>query len=143
MAGRGKHRRVPNALYRAFDEAQFGDGRTLNLREGLPSAADAATRAEAWLRLKQVEGVREVLIVTGRGSNSIGAVGVIRTRVAQSLTKLRRGGVVASVSEHTPGSYVVQLAPVSTLLSAAARAAVRSSAPRRGAPGGGAQWPNG
>ncbi|MGH7709758.1 MAG: hypothetical protein ACREOG_00650, partial [Gemmatimonadaceae bacterium] len=65
--------RAPNALYRAFDEAQFGEARTLNLRDGLPSGADAAARADAWLRLKQVEGVREVLVITGRGANSVGA----------------------------------------------------------------------
>ncbi|MGQ0640280.1 MAG: hypothetical protein ACT4P6_05830 [Gemmatimonadaceae bacterium] len=114
--------RVPNALYRAFDEAQFGDARTLNLRDGLPSGIEAAARAEAWLRLKQVEGAREVLIITGRGTNSIGAVPVIRAHVAHRLTKLRRGGVVTSVSEHTPGSYVVRLSPMSEMLSAAERA---------------------
>jgi hypothetical protein len=114
--------RVPNALFRAFDEAQFGDARTLNLREGLPSGTEAAARAEAWLRLKQVEGVREVLIITGRGANSIGAVPVIRTQVGQRLARLRRAGVVESVREHTAGSYVVRLSPVSTLLAAAERA---------------------
>jgi hypothetical protein len=117
--------RAPNALYRAFDEAQFGEARTLNLRDGLPSGADAAARADAWLRLKQVEGVREVLVITGRGANSVGAVPVVRTHVAKRLASLRRAGVVASIAEHTQGSYVVRLAPVSNMLTAAERAPTR------------------
>ena len=110
--------RPPNALYRAFDEAQFGEGRTLNLRDGLPSGPDAATRAEAWLRLKQVEGAREVLIITGRGAHSVGAVPVVRAHVTKRLARLRRAGVVASTKEHSPGSYIVCLAPVSAMLTA-------------------------
>jgi hypothetical protein len=108
----------PNALYRAFDEAQFGEGRTLNLRDGLPSGDEAATRAEAWLRLKQVEGAREVLIITGRGAHSVGAVPVVRAHVVKRLARLRRAGVVASTKEHSPGSYIISLAPVSTMLTA-------------------------
>jgi hypothetical protein len=108
-------KRVPNALYRAFDDAQFGDARTLNLRDGLPSGTEAAARAEAWLRLKQVDGTREVLIITGRGTHSVGSIPVIRTLVAQRLARLRRVGVVESVREHTPGSYVVRLSAVGTM----------------------------
>ncbi len=110
--------RVPNALFRAFDEAQFGAARTLNVRDGLPTGAAAAARADVWLRLKQVEGAREVLIITGRGAHSVGSVPVVRAHVAKRLASLRRAGVVASMSEHTPGSYVVRLAPVSTMLAA-------------------------
>jgi len=110
--------RPPNVLYRAFDEAQFGEGRTLNLRDGLPSGYEAATRAEAWVRLKQVEGAREVLIITGRGAHSVDAVPVVRAHVAKRLASLRRAGVVASIKEHSPGSYVVCLAPMSTMLTA-------------------------
>lgn len=117
--------RVPNALFRAFDEAQFGDARTLNLRDGLPTGPAAAARADAWLRLKQVEGAREVLIITGRGAHSAGAVPVVRTHVAKRLASLRRAGVVANVREHTPGSYVVQLSPVSAMLSASQHASGR------------------
>ncbi len=116
--GRADRPRAPNALFRAFDEAQFGDGRTLNLRDGLPSGQEAATRAEAWLRLKQVEGAREVLIITGRGAHSVGAVPVVRAHVAKRLASLRRAGVVASTKEHSPGSYIVCLAAVSTMLTA-------------------------
>jgi len=117
---------VPNALYRAFDEAQFGDGRTLNVRDGLPTGAEAAARTDAWLRLKQVEGVREVLVITGRGTHSVSALPVIKTHVARRIAALRRAGVVASVTEHTPGSFVVRLSPMSSMLAAAERSSPRS-----------------
>jgi hypothetical protein len=110
-----KRRTLPNAIARAFDEAQFGNGRTLNVRDGLPSGADAAARVDAWLRLKQVEGVREVLIITGRGASSPGSIPVVRPHVAQRLASLRRGGIVESLIEHTPGSYVVRLSPMRTM----------------------------
>ena len=41
-------------LQRAFDEVRFGATRTLNLRESLPTGAEAARRLEAWLRQHQV-----------------------------------------------------------------------------------------
>lgn len=110
--------RLPNALFRAFDEAQFGDARTLNVREGLPTGAEAAARVDAWLRLKQVEGVRDVLVITGRGSHSVSSLPVIKSHVAKRLAALRRAGVVAAVTEHTPGSFVVRLSPVSSMLAA-------------------------
>ncbi|MGH7694473.1 MAG: Smr/MutS family protein [Gemmatimonadaceae bacterium] len=122
--------RVPNALYRAFDEAQFGDARTLNVRDGLPTGAEAAARTDAWLRLKQVEGVREVLVITGRGTHSVSALPVIKTHVARRIAALRRAGVVASVTEHTPGSYVVRLSPMSSMLAAAERVSPRSNETR-------------
>ncbi len=121
-----KRARVPNALYRAFDEAQFGDARTLNVRDGLPTGAEAAARTDAWLRLKQVEGVHEVLVITGRGTHSISALPVIKTHVAKRIAALRRAGVVASVTEHTPGSFVVRLSPMSSMLAASERSSSRS-----------------
>ena len=124
--------RVPNALYRAFDEAQFGDARTLNVRDGLPTGAEAAARTDSWLRLKQVEGVREVLVITGRGTHSISALPVIKTHVARRIAALRRAGVVASVTEHTPGSYVVRLSPMSSMLAASERSSSRSGEGRKG-----------
>ena len=124
--------RVPNALYRAFDEAQFGDARTLNVRDGLPTGAEAAARTDAWLRLKQVEGVREVLVITGRGTHSISALPVIKTHVARRIAALRRAGVVASVTEHTPGSFVVRLSPMSSMLAASERSSSRSAQERKG-----------
>lgn len=104
-----------NGLRHAFDEVRFGARRTLNLRESLPTAAVAVTRAEAWLRQQQVERADEVLIITGRGNQSEGGVSVVRERVAALLHTLKRRGVVAGHQEHTPGSFVVTLAPVSAL----------------------------
>lgn len=124
--------RVLNALYRAFDEAQFGDARTLNVRDGLPTGAEAAARTDAWLRLKQVEGVREVLVITGRGTRSISSLPVIKAHVARRIAALRRAGVVASVTEHTPGSYVVRLSPMSSMLAASERSSSRSGQERKG-----------
>lgn len=117
--------RLPNALFRAFDEAQFGEARTLNVRDGLPTGAEAAARADAWLRQKQVEGVREVLIITGRGANSVSALPVIKTHVGKRLALLRRAGVIANVTEHTPGSFVVRLSPMSNVLAAPDRSSSR------------------
>jgi hypothetical protein len=104
----------------AFDEVRFGATRTLNLRDGLPSADEAVRRAEGWLRAKQVERAGEVLVVTGRGNASLDGVPVIRSEVRRLLTRLKRQGVVADVREHTPGSVVVKLAPLKALFEAAA-----------------------
>ena len=102
-------------LRNAFDEVRFGSQRTLNLRESLPAPEVAAARAEAWLRQQQVDRAAEVLIVTGRGNQSEGGVSVVRDAVLRLLHVLRRRGVVNSHQEHTPGSFVVKLAPVSAL----------------------------
>ena len=104
-----------NGLRQAFDEVRFGAGRTLNLRESLPTVAVAVARAEAWLRQKQVERADEVLIITGRGNRSESGVSVVRERVAALLHALKRRGVVTGHQEHTQGSFVVNLAPVSAL----------------------------
>ena len=104
----------PN-LRHAFDELHFGPSRTLNLRDRLPTGDEAVRRAEAWLREKQVERAGEVLVVTGRGNASEGGVPVVREAVGKLLTQLRRRGVVTAVREHSPGAFVVRLAPVSAL----------------------------
>lgn len=109
------------ALWRALDEAAFGSERTLNLRESLPSAAEARTRTEAWLRGRQVTKPEEVLIITGRGNQSSGGVGVIRREILSLMPALRRRGIVESWREHSPGSLVVKLAPTSALFSAPKR----------------------
>lgn len=116
-----------SALRQAFDEARFGSTRTLNLRESLPSAAEAVARAEAWLRHQQVQlsSLREppeVLIVTGRGNKSEGGVSVVRGSVEGLLHRLKQRGVVATHREHTPGSFVVTLAPVRALWDSPKRA---------------------
>jgi hypothetical protein len=109
------------ALHRAFDEARFGGDRTLNLRDRLPTVEQAVERTERWLRERQVLGGGEVLLVTGRGNGSEGGVSAVREGVLKRLASLRRRNVVAAVHEHTPGSFVVELAPMSAL----------SEAPRR------------
>ncbi len=105
----------------AFDELRFGAQRTLNLREQLPSAAEAVKRADMWLREQQVKGSKEVLIITGRGRQSLGGVGVIRNAVENLLFSLRRRGVVSAHHEHNPGAFVATLAPLRRLLEAPPR----------------------
>jgi hypothetical protein len=104
-----------NGLRNAFDEVRFGSQRTLNLRDALPTPDAAVIRAEAWLRQQQVDRASEVLIITGRGNQSEGGVSVVRDAVLGLLHVLRRRGVVGSHQEHSPGSFVVRLAPVSAL----------------------------
>ena len=103
------------SLSQAFDELQFGPSRTLNLRDERPTAAQAVTRAEAWLRERQMARAGEVLVITGRGKGSDGGVGVVREAVLKLLTSLKRRGVLTAVREHTAGSFVVRLAPVTAL----------------------------
>src|SRR2546423_11527336 len=116
-----------SGLREAFDEARFGNGRTLNLRESLPTAAEAVARAEAWMRQQQVQLSSsdrdvEVLIITGRGNNSEGGVSVVRSAVEGLIHRLKQRGVVQEHREHTPGSFVVTLAPVHALWNLPTRA---------------------
>jgi len=105
----------------AFDALRFGHANTLDLRASLPTAAEATRRAEGFLRERQVSGAAEVLVITGRGNQSVDGVAVVRPAVAALLAKLRRRGVVARWSEHTPGSFAVTPASVRTLLAAPRR----------------------
>ena len=109
------------ALWNALDEAAFGAERTLNLRESLPSAAEARSRTEVWLKARQVTKPEEVLVITGRGNQSLGGVGIIRQEILGMMPSLRRRGIVESWREHSPGSLVIKLAPLSALLSAPKR----------------------
>lgn len=124
-------RRRPS-VQKAFDEVRFGTTRILNLREGLPTGSQAVQRAEGWLRAKQIERVREVLVVTGRGNGSLAGLPVIRTEIQRLLSRLRRAGVVGQVQEHTPGSVVVTLAPLRALFEAASRDTRAKERPGRG-----------
>jgi hypothetical protein len=117
------------SLHQAFDEARFGFERTLNLRASFPTAAQATRRAESWLREKQVAKAGEVLVITGRGAGSEGGVSVVREAVLRLFTVLRKTGVVRDWSEHTAGSFVVQLAPVTALFEGGRRSR-RESGPR-------------
>lgn len=118
-------------MARALDELRFGPTRTLNLRESLPSAREAVQRCENWLREQQIKGSAEVLIVTGRGSHSVGGVAVVKQAIDKLLYSLRRRGVVRGHVEHNPGAFAVTLAPLRAL----SEAAPRRRDPRRGQPG--------
>ena len=111
----------PASLHQAFDELTFGRQNILNLRASLPTASEAATRCEAWLRERQVARVREVLVVTGRGNGSEGGVSLVREAVLRLLPSLRRRNVVAGYQEHTAGSFAIQLAPLTALVEAPRR----------------------
>lgn len=112
-----------------FDEVRFGPMRTLNLRESLPTGAEAVRIADGWLRSKQMERAGEVLVITGRGRGSVGGVGVVRAEVSKLLARLRRQNVVTEVREHTEGSFVVVLAPLRAMFEAAARKRDRARKP--------------
>jgi len=109
------------ALHQAFDDARFGPARTLNLRNTLPTVRDAVARTESWLRERQASRVGEVLVITGRGNQSEEGSSPVRAAIVRLFATLRRKGVIVSVSEHTPGSFVVQPAPLSALREAARR----------------------
>lgn len=114
-------RKAEPGLFRALDTVRFGEANILNLRESLPSATEAAQRADQWLRQKQVEGVREVLIVTGRGNNSAGGVSPVREAVGRMIAVLRRRNVIERYEEHTPGSFSIQMASIQAMIDAPAR----------------------
>ena len=114
-------------VLKAFDEAEFGRQNTLNLRESLPSAADARFRVEAWLRERQVSGAKEVLVITGRGNQSPDGVSPVREAIVALLPSLRRRGVVSEWREHSPGSFVVKPGSISSLLDAPRRKRDRKS----------------
>lgn len=62
--------------------------------------------------MKQAEGAREVLIVTGRGNQSFGRIPVVREAVRRLLGLLSTRGIVVDHSEHSPGSFAVRLGPL-------------------------------
>jgi hypothetical protein len=108
-------------LQQAFDEVRFGAERTLNLRESLPTGDEAARRLDNWLRQHQVQKSDELLVVTGRGNNSQDGVSVVREATIRVFHELRRKGVVREFVEHTPGSFVVTVAPMAAMLEAGKR----------------------
>ncbi len=105
-------------IERAFDELRFGAARTLNLRDGLPTVAQAEARVESWLRLQQAQGGGDVLVITGRGLGSLDGVGKVRQAVLRRCTGLKRLNVVLEVREHGPGAVVVTVAPLRALVNA-------------------------
>lgn len=121
-------------LAQAFDEVRFGAERTLNLRTALPTASEAAKRIENWLRQHQVQKSGEVLVISGRGNNSEGGVSVVRETSIRVFHELRRKGVVAAFTEHTPGSFVVELATMGAMLDAGKRRREQEPLPPPAAP---------
>ena len=114
-------RGYPPHIQKAFDELRFGPLRTLNLRESLPTAQEARDRTERWIRTRQAERAGELLIITGRGNNSENGVSAVRQAVLALFPSLRRRNVITGWEEHTPGSFVVTLAPLSALFEAPKR----------------------
>jgi hypothetical protein len=126
-----RSRRVSlHSVLRAFDESEFGPKNTLNLRESLPTPADARFRAEAWMRERQVAGVSEVLIITGRGNQSPNGLSPVREAVLGLMPSLRRRGVVTEWKEHSPGSLAVKLGSIKSLLDAPRRRRERGEVSR-------------
>ncbi len=123
-----------SGLQQAFDEVRFGASRTLNLRTTLPTASEAAQRVESWLRQHQVQQSGEVLVVTGRGNNSEGGLSVVREASTRVFHELRRKGVITGFAEHTAGSFVVLLAPMSAMLDAAKRRREQTPLPQPASP---------
>ena len=121
-------------LHRAFDEVRFGAAKTLNLHLTLPTAREAAERVERWLRQQQVQQSGEVLVISGRGNNSADGISVVREASIRVFHEMRRKGVIEGFVEHTPGSFVVTLAPMSALLDAAPRRREQTPAPRPASP---------
>ncbi len=111
----------PNRIQKAFDEIRFGAARTLNLRESLPTADQARARAESWVRTKQVERAGELLVITGRGQASDDGIAVVRKAILALFPSLRRRNIITKWEEHTAGSFVVTLAPVSAMFEAPKR----------------------
>ena len=105
----------------SLERARFGPLRTLNVRASMLSGEESARRVESWLRSKQVELTGEVLIITGRGAGSIGGVSVVKEATQRVLARLRRAGVIQTFGEDTPGSFIVQLASIRSLLEAPKR----------------------
>jgi hypothetical protein len=117
------------AVARAFDELRFGPTRTLNLRAQQPTAVQAATQTEAWLRMLQVQGGGEALVITGRGNRSLDGYSPVREAIVRLLPSLRRRNVISGFAEHTPGSFAVTFAPVTQLFEAPRRRRERSAPP--------------
>lgn len=113
--------RGPDTLFHAFDEVRFGAERTLNLRPQQPTATQAAHQVEQWLRLMQVQGAKEVLLITGRGNQSIEHYSPVREAIVRLLPSLRRRNVISHYLEHTPGSFVIEPASMAALFDAPKR----------------------
>ena len=122
-------------IERAFDELRFGTARTLNLRDSLPTVAQAEARLEAWLRQRQADGGGEVLVITGRGLGSLDGVGRVREAVLTRCRRLKRLNVVADAREHGPGAVVVTVLPLRAVINAPRLRTGRKTPVQLGEPG--------
>lgn len=113
----------------SLERVRFGPTRTLNVRASMLTGDESARRVESWLRSKQVELSGDVLVITGRGAGSLGGIPVVKEATRRVLNRLRRLGVVESFGEDTPGSFIVALAPLRSLLEAPARRRTPAPAP--------------
>ena len=129
-----QRKQTPVATTTAFERVRFGPLRTLNVRASKLTRQESAARVEAWLRSKQVELTGEVLVITGRGAGSVDGIPVVKEATQKVLNRLRRLGVIESFGEDTPGSFIVSLAPLRTLLEAPARRRNPTPAPTRRLP---------
>jgi hypothetical protein len=114
-------RRSLDPVFRAFDESRFGTLRTLNLRAQQPTAVQAGVQCEQWLRMHQAQGSDEVLVITGRGNNSVESYSPVREAIIRLLPSLRRRNVIAHYAEHSPGSFVIRLASLGQLFDSVPR----------------------
>ena len=119
----------------SLERLRFGPLRTLNVRASKLSGQESAARVESWLRSKQVELTGEVLVITGRGAGSLEGIPVVKDATRVVLNRLRKLGVIESYGEDTPGSFIVSLAPLRSLLEAPARRRTRVTPPARKLPG--------
>jgi hypothetical protein len=69
---------------------------------------EARRRTEQWLRDRQAEGVRTVVVVTGRGLHSMG-IPVVRNEVEHLLALLKGTMVARWESANAGGSFRVEL----------------------------------
>lgn len=129
-----QRKRTPVTAASAIERVRFGPLRTLNVRASKLTRQESAARVEAWLRSKQVELSGEVLVITGRGAGSLDGVPVVKEATQKVLNRLRRLGVIESYGEDTPGSFIVSLAPLRSLLEAPARRRNPAPAPTRRLP---------
>lgn len=113
------------------ERALFGPMRTLNVRANMLNGDESTARVESWLRSKQVELSGDVLIITGRGAGSLGGVPVIKNATVLVLNRLKRLGVISGYGQDTPGSFIVSLAPLRSLLEAPTRRNTPAQAPSR------------
>ena len=72
------------------------------------TGAEASRRAEQWIRDRQAEGVRTVIVVTGRGLHSQG-IPVVRNEVEHVLQRLKGTLVARWESAHFGGSFRIEL----------------------------------